>query len=199
MKQKFQVGDTVFLARAVWSGDPTDCPVCLGKCYVLVKPIGTQDSDAIECRCRYCDPRGDNSSGKVTDAWSWHPQVVTIKIEGVETREVNGGKTYKYLYNISGGCYNSFDSNNPYIFVTSAEARACAEEHAKKNNAKSAAEKYEQRTKVDFTWTAGYSKRELRDAKAALKVAKAALAEMQTSIDNHERRIERYKKELNIP
>lgn len=194
MNTNFQVGDTIYFASAVWTGEETDCPVCAGQGAVLIKPAESPDSEGHKHLCRYCDPRGEGTGGKVTDVWSYLPKVSSIVIEGIATKNVAGKITTDYLYNIGGGCYNSIEQSNYRIFATQKEAEKAAKAIAEKANADKESELREVRENHDsISWDVGYNKKQIKEEERALKKAQLVLQNAQWTVNNHIARIERIK------
>jgi len=195
----FKTGDTIYLANAVWSGDVTDCPVCSGQGIVLVKPFGGSDEQGQKHRCGYCDPRGEGKGGKVTDTWSYQPQVRSIQIEGIETKDIGGKITHRYLYNISGGGHNSIDHSNERIFDSYGAAMEQAKIFAEQASLEGTIKKAEIKIKEDrVTWGVGYNKKQIREQKKLLQESQEQLKELQFKIDDHIRRIQYSEKQLCI-
>lgn len=126
---QFKKGDVVYQPHAQWTAQPKPCPVCNATTRILVKAIGAEDKTGEEMDCEYCKwaLRDGLKLGHVVEDWDWEAHVTRIHVDGVEvTERPDRPKEIKYIFNYTGGSWNSVNHDN--VYATEAEARVVAEE-----------------------------------------------------------------------
>jgi hypothetical protein len=169
MKRILKIGDIVYCARGVWSGEQVPCPVCEGTTRLLVKPDGAPDELGTLVTCDYCKQYTAQHppAGTVVEQWNWKPHVDRLRIDRVLCTQGPAGDTYEYHANLhqSGGGSSSWTTVKDW-FETEAEARIAAERMAEAATEKGRIEKIDTIRRGrghGCGWTIGYSKREIAD------------------------------------
>lgn len=153
--KEFNVGDSVYWAKAETRLVHKPCPVCFGKRRVTVI-LGNDEQVSVECD--YCGKGWENARGYV-ESYDWVPGVQQITLDKKTVEEVNGERNVEYRY----GGYVLRDED---IFSTTTEANDRIKEKIIERD-RAEAEKIE-RTKDDktksFGWLVGYHRREKKRA-----------------------------------
>lgn len=178
---KYDIGDTIYIPFANHSQDKVVCPVCAGALKVLIKPFGAQDDAGQTAQCNYCSSGYDGPKGVVSDSWTWKGDVRTIKIEGIEERNVRGKISYKYIYNYTQGGYNFADTEDTAVFGNYEEAKIEADKLAEANTVEGQLKK----AQINFdqlTWSVGYYKQQIKDGKKQIADARKTIKRYENQV-----------------
>lgn len=158
-------GTVLYLAHASWIGIKKPCPVCAGHTVALVKPVGSTDDAGCTVNCSYCRSAVDDGLpiGHVIEDWTWAPEIEQLTVEGVVITDGPIGGKVCYIFNHSGGSHNTVE--HQYVYTSLEEALKGAKEQVKQVNDK------EQKNRLaSMTWTVGYAKMRIADAKRELAI-----------------------------
>lgn len=158
-------GDLVWTVGVSWTGDIITCPVCNGTSKVLVKPIGTADSEGSAVVCDYCTkyPGWSETPGRVTEEWSWKAHVRKLQIDRVIITEDPEGQTREYHANVTSCSWTPLKESE--IYPTREAAEAAGARMVAEQNAMS---ELTRRERVDaerkkMTWSARYHQRQVAE------------------------------------
>lgn len=158
--KEYNVGDLVWWAKADTQQVKNECPVCFGKCHVIVV-LGNDEQ--VEVECDYCGKGYERPKGFLLE-YEWIPGIQKIHISAKEVKDSYGGHQVEYRY----GGYILKDTD---IFDTEAEANIRIQEkiaeHIKEQEARS--EHGKEFSTKSYSWHAGYHRKEKKRAEAAVE------------------------------
>ena len=157
VKPKFDLGDTVFMARFERTEKTIVCPDCLGSARVKVT-LGTGEEIMIECGG--CDPGGyQPSTGRIRQ-YDFAMRIVRRTITGINLKEDD--VEYR-LDGEAGHCYIGSQNGDYKVFATEDEARIGGEEqrvkHEVEENKRLLAKTKNHRT---WAWNATYHRQQIK-------------------------------------
>lgn len=162
IEPKFQLGDTIFMARFDRTEKTIMCPDCLGSARVKVT-LGTGEEIKIECGG--CDPGGyECSTGRIRQ-YDYAVSVVKRVITGINLQE----NDVEYRMDGIGHCFIGSQNGDYRVYGTEAEAIAGGEEmrikHEAEENQRLLAKTKNHKT---WAWNAAYHRREIKRLEQSL-------------------------------
>jgi hypothetical protein len=156
--KEFNVGDLVWWATYKRDAIREKCPVCFGKCKVVLI-LGNDEQ--VEAPCNYCSRGMMPPTGFVEERYDWHSEVRQVTIEMKEVTEKNGYRDVEYSsahYVLKAGdsCFSTKEEAEARVVELTAEQAIRDEEriaHHKENDHKS------------YSWHVGYHQRAAKKAK----------------------------------
>ncbi len=157
MLKDLKLGDTAWWARCGDRELTETCPICFGE---LKVHLILGNGETVELECEYCGKGVGYPIGSVKEcAWIAEPEIVVISSISSECRD-NGCEV---RYGIQRGY--SIDAEN--LFATKEEALDECDKMIKKRDRDefSRVEYLKQNNKKNYSWNAGYWKRQIKRAK----------------------------------
>ena len=161
---KFEIGQTVWVARTTRRAAHVVCPVCFGKKVVTLE-LG--DGSRIEMDCDYCSKGYEAPTGYVDGDWSWEPRIEgPYTIVGVRT-EVDEDET-EIMYWTRTPENSKIGFSEDKVAVTQEGAERLAREMAIRQQEKELKDEREKKEKPhkSYSWHVGYHLRKAAQASA---------------------------------
>jgi hypothetical protein len=163
---KFNIGDTIYFARAGQETIWITCPECLGSGRLRVI-MGDESEVSIACEC--CSRSYEGSPGKM-QTYAFHAAPEARIITGVEMQ--GSGDEQHVRYSCNGW---SIEEENIFATLEEAQTRAVvvADEHAFEEKKKLG---YKEKQHKTWAWHVRYYRSMIRDAKEQIARAEAKMA-----------------------
>jgi hypothetical protein len=172
MNPRYNIGDTVWYAEAVWKQHDEICPDCGGKLFLTVILAG---GEQVSIDCETCKPRGVTQRPEgIIHRREWK---VVLKSGVVRGMEILPDKIeYKLDMRGSGGCYSCTPKYEEEISATAEEAKPLVATKDKELKEQEA-DKIRRKEKPNRTWAQNVSwyRTQIRRAEKDIEFYKAKL------------------------
>lgn len=178
--KEYKIGDKVWWAHCGTREVQHACPICFGKKKVTL--ILGDDSE-VECECDFCGKGYQHAIGYVIEHdWVAEPKQITI--DGISIDHYGDKRTIRYSYLN----YCLYDED---VFDTEEEAKIQCDKKTTEHNENVRKNLYSraQSSHKSYSWSVGYSKREIKEAQRRIEWHQAKIKEIEPKIRKKKEKI----------